>query len=409
MDAEKNTPIAESSGTDIRTPLTSLRDERLQIPAADIGKKLLGKKNVKKKSSRAARFLMRLFGRLPVRNRVFFYNIRSEGALEGNEKALEPWVKGHKVIKSRMLPHKKFYKLQMYYYMTTSRVIICDDYNRYLRIYPLRPSQRVIQLWHACGAFKKFGRYGTPLGKKVDLATHVQYNLVCVSSEHIRGIYADAFDIPVSRVHALGCPRTDLFFDASYREEKKAQIYEKYPVLKDREVIVYAPTFRDNVPKQPRSVFTPPIDFSWLSRQLAPDQIFVVCPHPVVKNQIVEGSFPNILELRDIPTNDMMLVSSLLVTDYSSVIFEYALLKKPMAFFCYDLDGYDRGFYLNYPEDLPGDVFRTAEELAAYLRDSARHVIDERYTKFVETYMSACDGKSSERIAALINDYLAGR
>ena len=218
---------ANAANTDYFTeapcaPLTSLRDERLLIPAADIEKKLLGKKNVKKRSSRFARFLMRMFRRLPVRNRVFFYNVRSEEVLEGNEKALEPWVKGRKVIKSRMLPHKKSYKLQMYYYMATSKVIVCDDYNRYLRIYPLRPSQRVVQLWHACGAFKKFGRYGTPLDKKVDLATHVQYNLVCVSAENIRGIYADAFDIPVSRVHALGCPRTDLFFDEAYIAEKKA-------------------------------------------------------------------------------------------------------------------------------------------------------------------------------------------
>lgn len=390
-------------------PLTSLSDSRLEVPAEDIQKKLLGKKNAKKASDKFARLLMRLLRLLPVRNRVFFYNVRKENELEGNEKALEPYVKGKKVICSHMLPHKKLYKLKVYYYTLTSRVIVCDDYNRYLRVFPLKPSQRVVQLWHACGAFKKFGRYGTPLKKEIDLATHVQYNLISVSANDIRGIYADAFDVPVSRVHALGCPRTDLFFDEAYIEKKREEIFEKYPVLRGREVILYAPTFRDNVPKRPRTVFKPPIKFTKISERLAPDQIFVVCPHPVMKNTIVKKEFPNILEIRDFSTNDMMLASDLLVTDYSSVIFEYALLKKPMAFFCYDLEKYDRGFYLNYPDDLPGDIFRTLDELTDYLADRSRHVIDGRYQKFVDTYMSACDGHSAERIAALINDYTKSR
>lgn len=96
----------------------------------------------------------------------------------------------------------------------------------------------------------------------------------------------------------------------------------------------------------------------------------------------------------------------MLITDYSSVIFEYALLGKPIAFFCYDLLRYDRDFYLKYPDDLPGDVFKTQEELTEYLRSPEKQVLTDKYTAFMQKYMSTCDGHSCERIAALINSYM---
>ena len=121
---------------------------------------------------------------------------------------------------------------------------------------------------------------------------------------------------------------------------------------------------------------------------------------------ILPHEYPNIWEMRDFSTNDYMLISDMLITDYSSVIFEYALLRKPIAFFCYDLLRYDRDFYLKYPEDLPGDVFKTQTELTDYLRTPEKHVLTDKYTTFVEKYMSGCDGHSCERIARLINSYM---
>ena len=150
----------------------------------------------------------------------------------------------------------------------------------------------------------------------------------------------------------------------------------------------------------------PDLDFDKLSKDLLPNQIFVICPHPVMKNKIVEKSYDNIEVIRDFSTNDMMLVSDLLVTDYSSVIFEYALLRKPIAFYCYDLLNYNRGFYLNYPDDLPGDVYETQQALTAYLKSPEKDTLTEKYDQFIEKYMGACDGHSSERIAAMINQYM---
>ena len=101
--------------------------------------------------------------RRPVKDQVLFFSIRKNGELEGNAKALYPYVEGKKVVCAKMLPHGGLRKIRMYYKMIRSRVIVTDDYNRYLRHFQLRRSQRVVQLWHACGAFKKFGQRGTNL------------------------------------------------------------------------------------------------------------------------------------------------------------------------------------------------------------------------------------------------------
>lgn len=342
--------------------------------------------------------------RRKVKNQVLFFTIRGNGELEGNAKALYPYVKGKKIVRARFLPHNMLEELRMFHAVITSRVIVTDDYNRYLRYFPLRKSQRVIQLWHACGAFKKFGRRGTNVSVFTDGATHAQYNMVTVSGDYIRPIYADAFNIDLNRVKALGCPRTDDFFNVSRMEEKKERIYETYPEFREKSVILYAPTFRDI--NNNRREFHPELDFDRLSCELLPDQIFVVCPHPVMQNAIVDKPYSNIRVIRDFSTNEMMLVSELLITDYSSVIFEYVLLQKPIAFFCYDLSTYNRGFYLDYPDDLPGDVYETQGELTEFLTDRSRHVLTERHKTFVKRYMSACDGHSCERIAKLINDYM---
>ncbi len=339
-----------------------------------------------------------------LQNKVAFVSVRSDGELEGNALALYPYIKGEKEICAHKLPHDNDAALAMSEAILTSKVIVTDDYIKYLRYFPLRPEQRVIQLWHACGAFKKFGQRGTNIPIPTDIATHAQYNLVSVSGEQVRSIYADAFDVNYQKVQALGVPRTDHYFNKKLISKKKRQIYLKHPKLLFKSVLVYAPTFRDTDGN--RNEFHPEIDFDLLSKSLLPNQVLLICPHPVMDAPILPHKYHNILEVRDFSTNDYMLISDMLITDYSSVIFEYALLGKPIAFFCYDLLRYDRDFYLKYPDDLPGDIFKTQEELTEYLRSPEKQVLTDKYTAFMQKYMSACDGHSCKRIAALINSYM---
>lgn len=382
---------ADLNSPELVPDLNEIMPKMLRFPSENIGKILFRK-------------IVSFLRRYPVKNQVLFFTIRKDGELEGNAKALYPYVKGKKVICARRLPHNPITKLYMYYKNITSRVIVTDDYDRYLRHFQLRQSQRVVQLWHACGAFKKFGQRGTNMSIAADHAYHAQYNMVSVSSDKIRGIYADAFDIDIHKVKALGTPRTDVFYDEKQLELTREKVYQAYPEFRNRYIIIYAPTFRDI--GDDRTQFRPDLDFDRLSKELLPEQMFLVCPHPIMKNKIVEKEYDNIKVVRDFSTNDMMLISDMLITDYSSVIFEYALLRKPIAFYCYDLLNYNRGFYLNYPDDLPGDVYEDQTELTAYLRSDSKDELTEKYDKFIENYMSACDGHSCERIAEMINSYM---
>ena len=382
---------ADLNSPELVPDLNEIMPKMLRFPSNHIGKILFRK-------------IVSFLRRYPVKNQVLFYTVRRDGELEGNAKALYPYIKGKKVICARRLPHNPITKLYMYYKNITSRVIVTDDYDRYLRHFQLRQSQRVVQLWHACGAFKKFGQRGTNMSIAADHAYHAQYNMVSVSSDKIRGIYADAFDIDIHKVKALGTPRTDVFYDEKQLELTREKVYQAYPEFRNRYIIIYAPTFRDI--GDDRTQFRPDLDFDRLSKELLPEQMFLVCPHPIMKNKIVEKEYDNIKVVRDFSTNDMMLISDMLITDYSSVIFEYALLRKPIAFYCYDLLNYNRGFYLNYPDDLPGDVYENQTELTAYLRSDNKDELTEKYDKFIENYMSACDGHSCERIAEMINSYM---
>ena len=378
-----------------------LSDSRFLVDQIELYKKI---RTTQVKKAKWKRDFIYKVSRLPVRDRVLFFSIRRDGELDDNLKCVEAHWNGKKIVASKMLPHDNIYKLKMYYYIATSKVIVTDDYIRYLRLFPLKKEQRVIQLWHACGAFKKFGIQGTTLSLGLERATHIQYNFVSVSAEGIRQIYANAFDIDKTHVVAMGVPRTDVFFDQDEIEKRSEKIFARHPEWKNKEIIVYAPTFRDKTGD--RSVFKPELDFERLSLKLKDNQIFVIAPHPVMKTPILDKKYSNIFEERDIHTMDLMFVSSQLITDYSSVIFEYCLLKKPIVFFCYDLEMYDRGFYLSYDENLPGELVRNQEELEQYLSSARRFNLAPNYDKFVETYMGACDGKSTERIVRLIADYM---
>ena len=109
-----------------------------------------------------------------LQNKVTFVSVRSNGELEGNALALYPYINGEKEICAYKLPHDNEAALAMSEAVLTSKVIVTDDYVKYLRYFPLRPEQRVVQLWHACGAFKKFGQRGTNIPVPTDIATHAQ-------------------------------------------------------------------------------------------------------------------------------------------------------------------------------------------------------------------------------------------
>lgn len=309
--------------------------------------------------------------------------------------------------KSILVKRNKREKKKLCEELATSKYILVDDFIPIIYPIPLRKESRFIQVWHAMGAFKTvgFSRVGKPGGPSTRSLSHRNYTDTVVSSEAIRGDYAEAFHISKEKVHAIGTPRTDVFFDEKYRDIVKEQLYLKYPQLKGKKVVLFAPTFRGN------GVRTAHYDYSWLSfekiaKELGDKYIFIIKMHPFIKNKPEEGlSSPFFLDLSDErEINDLLFVTDVLITDYSSVIFEASLLNIHTIFFTPDFEEYvaSRDFYYPYEEYTFGPVVDNDDDLIEAIKEEKMD--EQKLEKFKEKFCSCCDGKCSERFVVFFFD-----
>ena len=333
---------------------------------------------------------------------MFFCSIRGDDQLIDNTLADYQALDAPKTFISKKSPHSRSVQIKVWYHLLTSKVIVTDDYLSYLRLVTLKKDQKVVQIWHACGAFKKFGLDSATLPHELETKTHQQYDDVIVSAEDVRKHYASAFGLPLEKIKPLGIPGTDIFFQENTLEE---DLYQAYPDLKDKRIILYAPTFRENDLGE-RVPLDTGIDWEKLNHSLEEDEVFLIKRHPVMKEKLTDRDYDKVRDVSDAPLYSLMMASSLLITDYSSVIFEYSLLDKPIIFFCPDLYRYERDFYLDYPEDLPGVLTESSDELIRVIH-SVEQIQDDKLEDFRRKEMSACDGKSSKRVVALIKSYLS--
>ena len=286
--------------------------------------------------------------------------------------------------------------------IASSKYILVDDF--YPLIYPLkiRKNAKLIQVWHAMGAFKTVGysRNKSKEGYKSSSLTHKNYTDTIVSSENIRKNYAEAFGIDIEKVHPYGIPRTDIFYSDKYKRDIRKQLYQKYPQFKNKKVILFAPTFRGKGQKTAYYDYSL-IDFNLIKKKFSKDYVFLVKMHPFIK-KLPDIDFENddfyynLSSEREI--NDLLFITDILITDYSSVIFEYSFFKKPVIFYIPDYENYDgsRGFYYPFSKYTYGDIAKNNKELINLIKNSK--VNKKKLQEFFDYFCGACDGKSTERV-----------
>jgi CDP-ribitol ribitolphosphotransferase len=290
----------------------------------------------------------------------------------------------------------------------TASVVFLDDASREISCLPLRPETRVVQLWHACGAFKKWGasteglRFGHTLKQVKRHPFYANLSLVTVSSPEVEWAYREAMLLEESPevVQPLGVSRTDVFFDDAFIEQSFHSLYEQVPQAMGKRVLLYAPTFRGDIEgaEAPDA-----LDIAQLASELGEDWVLLINHHPFVKSRpVIPAGYESFAfdVTGELPINQLLTTADALVTDYSSVVFEYSLTNRPICFFAYDLEDYDdwRGFYYPYEEMTPGPVVRTTAEVAAFVRDTATAFDDTEVRTFRNRFMSSCDGHSTQRI-----------
>lgn len=339
------------------------------------------------------------FKKLPMKDNKILMFTTARGRLGGNLLAIKNYIESNKlsfqitVFTSVDMPDLKTVAKEM----AESRFILVDDYEPMVYTIKLRENQELVQVWHAMGAFKKFG-YSRSTANKASL-THRNYTKAIVSSSEIAGIYSEAFGIEESRVYPVGVPRTDLLFDKEYKEKTIARLYEKQPLLKDKKICLFAPTFRGsnvNDGYYPEEFF----NIKEFADELPEEWAVIIKYHPFIKNipnipDSVKNKVFDFSDEREI--NDILFITDVLVTDYSSVIFENSVLGNSLVLYAPDLENYtgNRGFYYDYNDYSCGAVVKNKSCVADAVLNAKGSSSEAQ--AFRKRFVSMCDGNSCER------------
>lgn len=204
-----------------------------------------------------------------------------------------------------------------------------------------------------------------------------------------------------------GYPRNDFLFN--YTAEDVIKIKKKLHIENtNKKVILYAPTYRSNQHKSGEGyIYKEEVNFEKIKKDLGQDYIILFRPHYFIANEFdfekYNGFVYNVCDIDDI--NELYIISDILITDYSSVFFDFANLKKPIVFYMYDLEHYrdkSNGFYIELSE-LPGNITKTDEELIDEIkRVTNEFEYDEKYKRFNEKYNYLDDGNASKRVVEFV-------
>ncbi len=253
----------------------------------------------------------------------------------------------------------------------------------------------VTQLWHAEGAFKKFGLSAplTPDVAEREKKCSEKLTYVVCSSKKVAPIYAEAFGIDESKILPLGAPRTDSLLCKKDIESVRRKFDDNHPECKGKKLILYAPTFRDS-PEANKNLLSR-IDMNKFN-SLGDEYRLLVKLHPQINASIsVEGAV-DVTVGHDI--GDLTLICDMLITDYSSACMDFALLSKPCIFFAFDLEEYEkeRSFYFDYETYVPGAVAKSFDEVIEAIKNPRND--EEKLRRFRDFNFDYIDCNNTKRI-----------
>ncbi len=295
--------------------------------------------------------------------------------------------------------YKDQFSLDSFKKLAGSRYIFLNDNFFPLAFMKFSPKNIIVQLWHAPGASKKFGGSVELDSRKILRKISDNTDYLIVTSKNIKDYYSEAFQISKYKIKALGLPRMDYYFENHDLNGLKSEFCKKYNISADKKIILYAPTFRDE--KRYNNVF----DFLNLTEfndRLGSEYVLALRLHPKIKNfysdEIAsDGQYIDVSDFEN--EQELMLISDMLITDYSSIMIEYVVLNKPIIFFTYDLEDYlanERGFYYDFKTTVPGPIVYTSDELINIIENN--EFDESKISDFVKTQFDEIDGESSKRI-----------
>lgn len=282
----------------------------------------------------------------------------------------------------------------MLQYARAHYVFLCDNFLPAASC-SKRQETVVVQMWHAGGMLKKYA-YDT----KRDIPAYYKgnvfknYSLILTSAPECNRAYVSGMRADPDIVKPLGLSRTDRFYDRDYIDGCRERFYGMYPEARGKKIVLWAPTFRGNasVPEI--------IDMSFLERlrqELGEEWMLLVKLHPHLRKHLGIEDCP-------IPTEQLLPAADVLISDYSSVIYDYLLLGRPIVLYVPDLSYYEEKdqFYIDYRQ-MPGVIVTEEKDLCSAVKGSVEHFDYEKLEKFRERYMCSCDGHALERLTEYLH------
>lgn len=341
-------------------------------------------------------------------NKIAFISLSSE-KLEGDFKIIAKKLEAHPEYEVVYVLAKFkrtlsgcfayfFALLKQLYHINTSHLVLLDS-NNYAVSNFKKKQVKVLQVWHASGAIKKFGN---DVSRSYEIKN---YDYVLSCADVWKPYYASAFGVKEDQVISIGIPRTDRIFSKKRMKKYQKEIEALYPQILNHKVVLYAPTFRGDVMKSYRYE---KIDLKAMKEKLGDEYCIIYKLHPLLREEhLNEMDDAMIINANDISIKRLFAVSDYLISDYSSVVFEYSVLGKPVLFYTPDLKEYEKevGMYLDYEKEMPGPICYNEETLTEMI---LKNEFDfEQIRKFRNRFFRYRDGKSTKRVMEFIHEIMA--
>ncbi len=288
-----------------------------------------------------------------------------------------------------------FYK-QMYN-IATAKVCIIDSYIPMISVLNHKKDLKVLQIWHSLGAIKKFGLQNLEqdAGRNKKLSTamkmHKNYTNIISSSTATETYFRDTFGYNKEVFLNYGLPRIDYLLKEKNNIRKR--IHKKYPSLKNKKTILYAPTFRKDKTDKTDEILSA-IDYKKYN--------IIVKSHPLHKLNLNNDRVYTCIEFKAI---DLLTVSDLLITDYSAIALEGYVLDKKVYYYLYDYEDYKNktGINVLLDKELPNCCFYNIKDLKTGLKKEYPHL---ESVKYKEKYLDNIKGDSTKLIVKKILEWI---
>lgn len=385
-----------------------------------VAEKMPTKLRLKKKLIRFAkktfRCMYKVFDFLhPNKSKKVLLMSETRSPISGNLKALDEQIRKRGINDEYKISYSFFKSLELSnirllfkwvglaWKISKQETIFIDDYSPIFKYIDLNKKKaKLVQVWHAGVGFKSVGyaRFGFA-GPEPYNSCHRKYDYAIVGAKGLIPVYSEVFGIDKEKILPYGLPRLDNFLDKERIDVTVRKLHNKYPVLKGKKVILFAPTFRGKGQKSASYPWSK-IDLEKTYELCKKDNyIFVFKMHPFIRKriEIPEEYKDRIIDLSDYSDiNDLLYLADILITDYSSTIYDFSMLKRPILFYTFDIEQYELINKVHRPikEYAPGKVCLTYDELLEAIENKDFEI--EKLQRYLKENFDEHNKKSTDMI-----------